>query len=357
MGDPPDMQNWLVFPHQLDEKIAEWQPQYRNLLDVDALDTYVGLRAYALTVTDFSVPSQSKSKCLFSVPHAHEPACTAACMNFVSQLLTGRHLDGDSSDLPREDILAKVVCCFIPDGNPDGRSRSPEPWWDGGKWSNDEFLSWMRGIDAETGEMWLRLDKWSTRDYSPARIGIVYEQISEHEFVEPNRCWESSFFRLIFRLRSRYEFDRHLDMHQTEFAGSDHNAMIILPTIQDELPGDVQERNQRWAEQILAAWREAGARVDPEIAPLGYSGEQRQYFVERWGPLYATTPTLNSEVQNNSPRTPPDEQRRLNEVAIQATMEPLTRAVRVSHGEHRTGNGTGDQQDDQSQRPLVIIGD
>ncbi len=40
------------------------------------------------------------------MPHAHEPAGTVGCMNFVSQLLTGKHLDGCPSTLVQSPVIA-----------------------------------------------------------------------------------------------------------------------------------------------------------------------------------------------------------------------------------------------------------
>jgi hypothetical protein len=66
-----------------------------------------------------------------------------------------------------------------------------------------------------------------------------------------------------------------------------------------------------------------GGNPIPEVKPLGYSGEQRQYFVDRWGDLYHRHHIITSEIQNNNPRTPPPLQQRLNEVALRVSIERL----------------------------------
>ena len=120
------------------------------------------------------------------------------------------------------------------------------------------------------------------------------------------------------------EWDAMLSLHQTEFQNSDENAMIILPCLLDDLTAEMQGRIRSWAEAVVAAWGEVeGARVMQKIAPLNYTGEQRQYFVERWGDIYPRAPIITSEIQNNSPKTPPALQQRLNEVAIKVTIERL----------------------------------
>jgi hypothetical protein len=55
----------------------------------------------------------------------------------------------------------------------------------------------------------------------------------------------------------------HVDLHQTEFARSQYNAMVILPFLEDELPDEIQQTNRRAAEMIIGAWRAMGAQSIP----------------------------------------------------------------------------------------------
>jgi hypothetical protein len=316
----PAPTSWIAMPDDVDRRVDLWRRDFSEWLEVEHLISYVGRPVWALTVTDPSVPPERKRAHLFDNPHAHEPACTAGQMNFLHQLLTGENLDGTPSDLPREEILHESIITFIPDCNPDGRSRSPEPYWDGTKHTNDDFWCFMRGRDPDTGGMWKRVDLWTVDEPHPEVIGIVYEQISETEYVEPNRHPRSSGMRLMRRLLETRRYDQYMHLHQTEFEKSAHNCMIILPVLQDELPEPIQRHNAQWADEVVAAWQEAGESPIPESRPLGYTGEQREYFVQRWGALQREMPTITSEVQNNSARTPPDMQRLLNEIAIRVTV-------------------------------------
>ncbi|MGQ9573902.1 MAG: M14 family zinc carboxypeptidase [Thermoguttaceae bacterium] len=311
---------WLVAPSQTEPKIRHWAEHYPQLVRLDAQKTFGGRVAYALTVTDQKIPDHRKVKVLFSQPHAHEPAATAGMMNFVAQLLEGTELDGRRSQLDRQRILSGCLLSFIPDGNPDGRARAPVAWWDGSQYSNQQFLDIAFGQTA-AGQRAPRVGRWSTKDQAPARIGIVYEQIDSHQFVEPNRDLQSSFFRLIHRLRARHQYDLHVELHQTEFEKSPYQAMVILPFAQKELPPRIRQANQEAAEAVLRAWQSSGARAQPEARPLGYGEDQLQYFRKCWTAIYETTPVITIEIQNNSPRTPPDMQRKLMETAIRAAIE------------------------------------
>jgi len=315
------LEHWLARPYQVDHQVQLWQKDHADLIDVDFVEQYVGLKAYAITITNFCIPSDKKAKLLFSVPHAHEPAGTVACMNVINQLLTGQNLDGTKSDIPDiADVLDKCVLSFIPDANPDGRSRAPVDYWDGTKYTNDEFWTFMRGRDPETKKMWKRMGRWSIRNEFPETIGIVYERLNEHEYVEPNRDFESAYFRLVKRVWAKYGQGRWLDIHQTEFENSKYNAMIILPIVQDELPEHIQKANMQWADEIVKQWKSIGAEPIPESKPLGYTGEQGEYFRKTWREFMPMIPEITTEIQNNNTRTHPNMQAKLQEVAIMTSI-------------------------------------
>jgi hypothetical protein len=318
---------WLSHPDEVDAKVRDWQAARPDTFAAEAKTQFAGRPVWALTVTDKSVPDEDKRKLLCFKPHAHEPAPIAAQMNVVHQLLTGETLDGRPSKFDRERILRECLLVFMPDANPDGTARAPVEAWDGSQYTNDEFWAWMRGIDPETGKMWKRVDLWDDRQENPLplRYGIVYEQISPHEYVEPNRHHASTLFQWIFEWLRRFpRWDQFLSLHQTEFVNQPLNCMMILPCLYHELPPEIQEYSRQWAEEIVAAWGTVeGALPLDRIEPLKYTGQQRQYFVERWGDLYPRVPIITSEIQNNSPQTPPVLQQRLNEVAIRVSIERL----------------------------------
>jgi hypothetical protein len=315
------LEHWLARPYQVDRQVQLWQSDHADLIDVDYVKQYVGLKAYAITITNCCIPSDKKEKLLFSVPHAHEPAGTVACMSVINQLLTGQNLDGTKSDIPDiTDVLDKCVLSFIPDANPDGRSRAPVDYWDGTKYTNDEFWTFMRGRDPETKKMWKRMGRWSIRNEFPETIGIVYERLNEHEYVEPNRDFESAYFRLVKRVWEKYGPGRWLDIHQTEFENSKYNAMIILPIVQDELPEHIQKANMQWADEIVKQWKSIGAEPIPESKPLGYTGEQGEYFRKTWREFMPMIPEITTEIQNNNTRTHPNMQAQMQEVAIKTSV-------------------------------------
>ncbi|MDQ3814495.1 MAG: hypothetical protein M3347_11155, partial [Armatimonadota bacterium] len=245
-------------------------------------------------------------------------------LNTLSQLLDGCALDGTASRLDRDSILRQTLLTFIPDANPEGRSRSPEDFWDGTKYSNAEFLDFAFGRD-EAGQRFKRVDRWRTTEERCALIGIAYERIDEITYVEANRDWDSSFFRLVHRLTQRHRYHQFLDLHQTEFEGSPHNCVILLPVIWDDLPEAIRDYSRAWAQEITEAWSQVPAAHPQNPCPLSYTGQQRAYFEQRWGDLYRTLPCFAVEVQNNNPRTPPDLQRTLDETAIRVSVERLLR--------------------------------
>jgi hypothetical protein len=314
--------SWLAKPHQTEPRILEWAQEHPQWTQLDTVRPW-SHTVYAITVTDRRVPDEGKRKGLFAVPHGHEPAGTVACMNVLSQLLDGCELDGMPTTLDRETILRETLLTFIPDANPEGRSRSPEDWWDGSKYTNEEFLKFAFGVDTSTGERFKRVDRWRTTEENVSLVGIAYERIDETTYVEPNRDWGSSFFRLIHLLTARHRYDQFLDLHQTEFERSPHNCVILLPVLWEELPAVIRATSQTWADEITEAWRQMENAAPQPPRVLGYTGQQRAYLEQRWGALYRTYPHLTVEVQNNNPRTPADLQRRLSETAIRVSIERL----------------------------------
>lgn len=317
---------WISRPDDVTAKVADWADAYPDTFRAESKQQFAGYPVWALTVTDQSVDDAGKRKAIFFKPHAHEPAPIAGQMNVINQLLTGETLDGKPSDLDRERVLRECLLVFLPDANPEGTARAPVEAWDGSQYTNDEFWAWMRGPDPDTGLMWKRVDIYDDREEEvlPTRRGIVYEQIDEHRFVEPNRHHSSTLFQWLFELTDRFAPDMLLSLHQTEFVNSEHNAMIILPCLFDDQPEAIREYEREWAEEIVDAWGDLeGGNPIPEVKPLGYSGQQRQYFVDRWGDFYGKYHIITSEIQNNSPRTPPALQQRLNEVAIEVSIRRL----------------------------------
>jgi hypothetical protein len=319
-----ELNRWLAMPQQVEERVALWEREHPGHLVVDAITQHTGHRVLALTVG--APPTEARRPAAwFCVPHAHEPAGTAAIMDILNQLLTGKDLAGEPARFDYRAARERLTLSFNPDANPGGRTWSPCVWWDGSRYSNDEFWTWMRGLDGHSGEMWKRVARWSLRQEHPLRRGIVYEQLNEHEFVEPNRDPGSSLVRLFRRLDARYDFRRAMHLHQTEFVNSDRNCMINLPVLQPELPPPVQVANLRWGRDVIARWTALGAAPVPEPRGFPYvrDTETVRWFRDCWGESQQRTPEIVVEVQNNNPRTPPELQLELERTAIVTTIEGL----------------------------------
>jgi hypothetical protein len=315
---------WLVRSSQVDPKILHWMAKFPQLVSVESQKTFEGHTAYAVTVTDRTIEEAGKRKLLFSQPHAHEPASTAGMMDFLSQLLDGTHLDGRPTQLPRDELLRRAVLTFIPIGNPDGRARSPEDWWDGTKYSNDELQKCAFGCE-ENGKCCARVGRFDVEQHRPARIGIVYERINDRVYVEPNRDTESTYFKLVHRVLARQDYALMIDLHQMQFVGdkSKQNALVLVPFSQKDLPEPIQATNRRVGEAVIEALRKAGANPVPALRSLNYGEDQIRYFRACWSGIYRSTPCVNIEVQNNGVRTPPRKQLEFIETAIQASIEAI----------------------------------
>ena len=320
------MKDWIVKPDKVKERVIFWQKEYPKYLEVATNREPTGYEAYCLTITNKSIPSDKKEKLFISVPHAHEPAGTAACIEIINQLLTGKTLAGQKISLKIEEVLKRIVLTIIPDANPDGRARAPVEYWDGKKYTNNQFWCYMRREDPDNpGKMWKRTDIWDKRKEKsyPNPIGIVYEPIDRYRYVEPNRSWESSLFKLYFEMAKKHRYSYWLDLHQTEFGNSKYNCEVILPTSHLDAPSNIQRKNERWAEIIVNAWKEYGANPKAKSEPLCYTGVQKNYFVKCWKDIQTKISMVSTEVQNNNKRTPPKIQKKLQEIAIRRSLEMI----------------------------------
>jgi len=148
------VRSWLARPSQTEPRILEWADRFGELVRLRTLKTFSGHTAYAVTVTDAQARGEKRGL-LVAQPHAHEPAATAGMMNFMCQMLSGVGLDGEPAPFDRRRFLREIEVTFLPDGNPFGRSRAPEDFWDGrdasgqrfprqGRWSRAVIQAWRR---------------------------------------------------------------------------------------------------------------------------------------------------------------------------------------------------------------------
>jgi hypothetical protein len=246
-------------------------------------------------------------------------------MNALQQLLTGEDLAGNASNHDVQGILDACVVTFMPDANPGGRCWAPVLWWDGTKYTNDEFWQWMRGVDPLTGGMWQRVNRWRRSETTPLRRGIVYEQLNVDEFVEPNRDSGSSFLRLFHQLDATHRYQCFLDLHQTEFVDSPHNCTNLLPLELERRTERQQDAVRDLAESVRQGWLALGELARPEPAARGfpYSGDPDtvRWFRDTWGEIDSRMSRITVEVQNNSVTTPPEAQLQLSESAIWSTLK------------------------------------
>lgn len=318
------MDEFVAMPAQLEERIRRWAAVAGGRLSVDHITSYSGHRVYALTLSVPSVPRERKRAHYFAQPHAHEPGATAGMVDVIDQLVTGVGADGRPTALDVDRVLAGLVLTFNPIGNPQGREAAPVVYWDGSRYTNDEFWCWMRGEDPDyPGRMWKRLGEWDTRvERAPGRIGIVYEAIDAYRWVEPNRSRASTYFRLFHRLDARHHYDRWLNLHQTEFVGSPYTCKVLLP-LEGLARGAIARRNEAWAQRIVERWLAEGYAADPRPQPLGYAGEQAQYFRDNWSEIDGRMSCISTESKNNSPEATPEFQRRSQALAVEVSIEDL----------------------------------
>ena len=326
--------SWVVRPHAVEAKLREYRGRFPNLVDLDFERQFVGLRMYAITLTDKVRSSTRKRKLLTIVPHAHEPAGTAACMDFIAQLLTGTHLDGTASDLPRNEILRKAVLTLVPDGNPDGRARSPRDSWEG-EVPNGEFFRIMQGDALHHAKFWPEHPEFDNAVEKIAHPGTVYEQLSATEYAEGNQSKRTALWRLVDRLTSRLRYDMFLNLHQgmeddTQPPWDAHDTWVEHP-MQEWIPTEVQTYAASWAEDVMKAWERAGAKPYRVVGHYGGtlgrpdpadSTKRRRWMID-WVTLKSGTAELTVKVQNNSRKTPRDKQMRWEHVAIRASVDRL----------------------------------
>lgn len=306
---------------QLEAHIARWRDLAPERLSVEYVLAYSGHRVYALTLT--SPRPGPKVPLYFSQPHAHEPGTTAGMVDVIEQLVTGRDVLGAPATFDVEQALDRLILTFNPIGNVQGREAAPVDYWDGSRYTNEQFWCWMRGEDPQhPGQMWKRLDVWDSREHpdAPKRVGIVYEQVDQYRWVEPNRSQLSSYFRLFRRLDDLYHYQMWLQLHQTEFVGSPYTCEALLP-MEGLAKEPYASHDLVWGQRVVRRWLEAGYAARPEPRPSRFDAQQAQYFRENMGPIHARMSALTTEVKNNAPDATPLFQLKAQTVAILASIE------------------------------------
>lgn len=310
---------WVSHPREWQPLLDRWSQERPGRLSLHAWPQYGGQQVRGLTLGDDG--RERPVRLLAAVPHAHEPAPTAALVDAAAQLLTGRRLDGSPAVLDGERILDRCLITILPDTNSQGRARSPRRVWNG-ELDNDEFLKVAFG-EAADGERFGRYPEWRFSEHRPRRAGIIYEQLDEELWVESNTSRRSTHTRAMDELWARYRYTRHLDLHQHE-----GDEAALLPATFDDLEPEPQAATEVWVQAVLESWEAAGIRHKGSYVP--YRGQPRQqFFREYWagrcpGMLRITTETRNNRhVQTGEP-TPLERQFRSAAVAFAATIRHLT---------------------------------
>lgn len=315
---------WVSYPHEWQPLFREWEARFPEETTLTVHEQFGGGELLALTL----LPREAEGnfRLLVAVPHAHEPAPTAACVNVASQLLFGELLDGTPTSLPVEILRKRVLVTFVPDSNPQGRARSPQRCWDGTSVDNETFWRYAFGI-ALDGSRFGRYPQWRFSEHRPRQIGLVYERLDEDTFVEPNTSRLSSHARMMDTLFERFRYTHHLDMHQHEW-----DEATFLPSDYDARTLSEQEALVRWAEAVIAAWENAGSK--PRRKPVvPYLGQPRhQFFLDFWRGRCPGMLTLTTEVRNNrydpaDEPTPLAYQFQMASLALEATLLHLLESL------------------------------
>lgn len=320
---------WVYHPRDVERLLRRWATEHGDLLSLEAAEQYCGQNVWAATVTGPGDASD-RPKLLSVVPHAHEPGGTAASMEFLSQLITGRSLADEPGPIARDRYLAEAEVTVIPAGNPDGLARSPLPAWDGSVVDNEEFWRVMKGLGPDGSSQLVWLPELDAVAAEAKTVGIVYEQTGPTTYVEPNRSLAGALWRLVDRLSDARTYRQFLNLHQGMEAWTDKDTWLEYPT-DDWLPAAAQEYSLGWSEAVLDALEAAGANPERKTGhyetyrqAAGWSEQGRRLpWIIDWLTLKSGTSELTVEVQNNNPRTPAAEQRLFALTAIVASVEYL----------------------------------
>jgi len=327
---------WLVKPEEVNKKIFEWKKNFSEIVRVDEEKQFSQDAVYAITVT--SGENIKKKNFLLAVPHAHEPAGTATAMNFLNEIITGKKLDGTSTELPRKEILKKLRLTFIPVANPFGRKKSPVDFWDGTEYSNEEFEYIMIGRLLGNPPVNIVNKFWHTHpvfDQEVERlekIGIVWERLSESLYCEPHFFKGSTWWKLVERVSDEFHYDLFIELHQGMENWENMDTLVIHPR-EYWIPKKVIKYSDKVEEKIIESWKKVGANPHPgdkeyyyrlgkRDKDLNKPNERRKISID-WLIMKSHTPTLTIEVQNNNPKTPAEKQLLYAQTAIESCIEIL----------------------------------
>jgi len=332
----PSNIKWLSQPREVETQLLEWSKTYPDKLQLDWAKQFTGDTVYAATVS--GAWGKATKNLLIAVPHAHEPAGTAASMDFLCQLLTGRTLDGHPAAPACQEFLNHLKITIIPIANPFGRKRAPVDCWDGSVYDNEQFEYIMVGRLREGQDFKLVNAFWHSHPIFDQRIeclkeiGIVWEQISAHKYAEPHFFKGTTWWKLIDRLSDEIPYHFFAELHQGMENWEEYDTLAIYPN-ESWIPQSALDFSEKVHQHIREKWIQAGANPhpgDPDYYQrAGRScfrpdepSERRRFSID-WLTEKCGTPFITVEVQNNNSRTPRDEQLKYAEAAIEACAEVL----------------------------------
>src|SRR5262249_26057667 len=97
---------WVSHPEEWQPVFQEWAREQPELVRLHGWPQSGGAAVRGITVAAADMePEKVPFRLLVTVPHGHEPAGTAACVDLACRLLTGRHRDGSPADTDAERLL------------------------------------------------------------------------------------------------------------------------------------------------------------------------------------------------------------------------------------------------------------
>jgi hypothetical protein len=337
LTNPIPGKTWLYKPVAVSPVIAGWHREFPGIVRIDEAKQFTGDAVYAITVTGEG--ENPKKNFLLAVPHAHEPAGTAAAMNFLNEIITGKDLSGGTTQLPRKEILKKIRLTFIPLANPYGAKRSPVNWWDGTRYSNEAYEYIMIGRLLGDPSVKIVNKFWH---YHPVfdqeverleKIGIVWEKLSDTLYGEPHFFKGCSWWRLVEKLSDEFHYDLFIELHQGMVDWQEMDTLVIHPK-ECWIPREAVAYADKVEEKVINHWKKAGAKPHPggqdyfKRAGKGrypdfHNPDERGKMSADWLAMKSGTPCLAIEVQINNQRTPAEEQLLYEQTAIEACAELL----------------------------------
>ncbi|MBI3972400.1 MAG: hypothetical protein HY332_14060 [Chloroflexi bacterium] len=264
----PDNPTWPAMPEQVEALSLRWAAEYPARCRLVSEPSPSGYDVYVVDVRTpctADTPSNNVPHALVVQPHAQEPAATPAIMEFLSELITGRRLDGTRTSLPSKALAA---CRFSvnPVGNPDGRSRMPTVCWTPA-FSREEKRFYCNGKERDGGAILDERSKamrLSEVDLDPRYpVGCRLEHCGGGLYADP-RGWPgdlesnpTTLARILRRILPQHRYTLAVEMHQSEV----HDFPYIL--LAEHGDARAQANAADLGAAIENAWRAAGYPVGP----------------------------------------------------------------------------------------------